>query len=108
MTGEGVESEGERLHMRSITPGRETRAGWLHTVVLGEGKKRQIRRMFAAAGATVLRLQRVAMGPLKLGDLQSGAWRHLTGSEVARLKAAAFRDSSENEMSVETGSDDHD
>ena len=87
MIREGVESEGERLHMRSITPGRKTRAGWLHTVVLGEGKKRQIRRMFAAAGATVLRLQRVAMGPLRLGELKSGAWRILTPGEVARLKA---------------------
>ncbi len=108
MTGEGVESEGERLRMLSITPGRETRAGWMHTVVLGEGKKRQIRRMFAEAGAKVLRLRRVAMGPLKLGEIQSGAWRHLTGNEVERLKNAACQNSSKNEISVETGSDDHD
>jgi len=57
-------------------------------VVLGEGKKRQIRRMMVAAGTKVLRLQRVAMGPLRLGNLKSGAWRRLTADEVERLRAA--------------------
>jgi 23S rRNA pseudouridine2605 synthase len=88
MTGEGVESEGERLRMKSITPKGDTRGGWLYEVVLGEGKKRQIRRMMAGAGTKVLRLQRVAMGPLQLGNLKPGAWRRLTAGEVERLQAA--------------------
>jgi pseudouridine synthase len=88
MTGEGVDSEGERLRMKSIAPRGDTRGGWLFEVVLGEGKKRQIRRMMAAAGTKVLRLQRVAMGPLRLGNLKSGAWRRLTADEVERLRAA--------------------
>lgn len=92
MAGEGIESEGERLRMKSITPKGQTRGGWLYEVVLGEGRKRQIRRMIAWAGPTVLRLQRVAMGPLRLGNLKVGAWRHLTAEEVERLKAAAFRE----------------
>ncbi len=88
MTGAGVESEGERLRMRSIAPRGETRGGWLFEVVLGEGRKRQIRRMMTESGTKVLRLQRVAMGPLRLGNLKPGAWRHLTVDEVERLRAA--------------------
>jgi 23S rRNA pseudouridine2605 synthase len=64
------------------------RHGWLE-VVLDEGKNRQIRRMIEAVGMKVLRLVRVALGPLVLGDLAKGAWRHLTAAEVAALRAAA-------------------
>ncbi len=86
MTGGGVESEGECLRMRSIEPKGQTRGGWLYEVVLGEGRKRQIRRMIAWAGPKVLRLQRVAMGSLRLGTLKMGGWRHLTPVEVERLR----------------------
>ena len=95
MTGEGVESEGERLRMLAIAPRGKTPGGWLYEVVLGEGKKRQIRRMIAGSGGKVLRLQRVAMGPLRLGNLKSGGWRHLTAEEVARLRAAGIGKESE-------------
>lgn len=81
MIGEGLWSEGEQLRMRAITAGRRTPGGWLHTAVLGEGRNRQIRRMFEALGVTVLRLRRVAMGPLRLGGLKVGAWRPLTPRE---------------------------
>jgi 23S rRNA pseudouridine2457 synthase len=60
---------------------------WLK-VVLREGKKRQLRRMTAAAGFPTLRLVRVALGPLTLGDLAPGEWRELTLHEVQRLRAA--------------------
>jgi pseudouridine synthase len=90
MTREGIESEGDHLLMKSISPKGETRGGWLYKVVLGEGKKRQIRRMMAWAGRKVLRLQRVAMGPLRLGTLKTGAWRYLNPSEVVQLKSAGY------------------
>ena len=54
-------------------------------VVLREGKKRQLRRMTAAGGLPCLRLGRVAIGPLTLGDLQPGQWRWVTADEEMSL-----------------------
>jgi 23S rRNA pseudouridine2605 synthase len=54
---------------------------WLE-IVLDEGKNRQIRRLLEAYGIEVLRLVRVAIGPLKLGALAKGQWRYLTKEEV--------------------------
>jgi 23S rRNA pseudouridine2605 synthase len=55
--------------------------------VLREGRKRQIRRMCAAVGHPVERLIRVRIGPIELGDLPPGAHRHLTETELERLRA---------------------
>ena len=55
-------------------------------VTIHEGRNRQVRRMCDAAGMNVLRLQRVAEGKLKLGDLPLGKWRHLTREELAGLE----------------------
>lgn len=55
---------------------------WLK-ITLREGQNRQIRRMTAAVGHPTLRLVRVAVGPVTLGDLQPGRWRELKGAEVA-------------------------
>ena len=55
-------------------------------VTIHEGRNRQVRRMCAMAGMMVLRLQRIAEGQLKLGDLPKGKWRHLTEAEVRALK----------------------
>lgn len=60
-----------------------------YAVVLAEGRKRQIRRMFECLGRTVLDLQRVRLGPLRLGDLPEGALRPLSAAERERLKRAA-------------------
>jgi 23S rRNA pseudouridine2605 synthase len=57
---------------------------WLE-IVLDEGKNRQIRRMLEALGVEVLRLMRVAIGPLPLGDLAKGAYRALTIEEKRML-----------------------
>jgi 23S rRNA pseudouridine2457 synthase len=58
---------------------------WLK-VTLREGQNRQIRRMTAAVGHPTLRLVRVAVGPVTLGDLQPGQWRELKGAEMAGLR----------------------
>jgi 23S rRNA pseudouridine2605 synthase len=58
-------------------------------IVLDEGRYRQIRRVFEAAGVEVLRLVRVAIGPLALGTLARGEWRHLTAAEVSALRKSA-------------------
>ena len=53
-----------------------------------EGRNRQVRRMFLALGRPLKELRRVAVGPLELGDLASGAWRPLTAAELRALRAA--------------------
>jgi pseudouridine synthase len=55
------------------------------TVVLTEGRKREVRRMMSAVGHHVLRLKRVRFGPVRLGDLEPGTWRHLDERECAEL-----------------------
>ena len=56
------------------------------TMVIHQGKNRQIRRMCAAAGLEVLRLKRVREGGLRLHDLQAGCWKLLTNEEIFLLK----------------------
>ena len=57
-----------------------------HLIVeLTEGKNREIRRLFAAVGAEVTRLLRIAYGPIELGSLQPGEWRALTRDAFSRL-----------------------
>ena len=54
-------------------------------MIINEGKNRQVRRMTAAVGYPTLRLIRVALGPLPLGDLAPGQYRELDTGEVRRL-----------------------
>ena len=61
---------------------------WL-AIVLDEGKNRQIRRMLEGCGVEVLRLIRVAIGPLQLGDLAKGKARELTMAEIQSLALAS-------------------
>lgn len=57
---------------------------WLR-VVLREGRNRQLRRMTAAVGHPTLRLVRIAVGPITLGDLTPGSWRDSSPQELAGL-----------------------
>lgn len=69
--------------------GGECPAGVRLEIAIKEGRNRQVRRMCAAVGHEVVSLERVAFGPLLLGDLRRGASRRLDESEVARLRDAA-------------------
>ena len=73
------------LALKSV---RELRRGeknsWLE-IVLDEGRNRQIRRVLAAFGIGVLRLVRVAIGPIALGDLGKGQTRSLTLHELTQV-----------------------
>ena len=59
----------------------------LLSITIHEGKNRQIRRMCAACGLHVKRLQRVREHTLTLGDLPPGAWRNLTEQELLATKS---------------------
>lgn len=86
---EGVSTPGgDRLSaLRARLLRQGTRNSWLE-VVLDEGKNRHVRRLLAALGVEVLRLVRVAVGPLELGELPRGAWRHLREEELREMERA--------------------
>ena len=69
---------------KPVTPHGPT--SWVE-IRLHEGKKRQIRHMTAAVGLFTLRLVRVAIGPVGVGELLPGEWRELTSKEISLLKA---------------------
>jgi 23S rRNA pseudouridine2605 synthase len=84
----GIDDAGERLAAVSV---RLLRFGeknaWLE-VVLDEGRNRHIRRLLTALGYDVLRLVRIAIGPIELGELAKGSFRTLTDSEAQSLRAS--------------------
>jgi 23S rRNA pseudouridine2605 synthase len=82
---EGVDLDDGRTNpagVRQLEPG-------VVEMTLFEGRKRQVRRMCEAVGHPVRSLERVAFGPLRLGDLEPGASRRLTAAEVERMRKAA-------------------
>ena len=85
----GIETEhGELLRCKRVNILRMgEKNSWLE-IALDEGKNRHIRRMLDARGVEVLRLIRVAIGPLLLGDLKKGAHRRLTAAELKSLQGA--------------------
>jgi 23S rRNA pseudouridine2605 synthase len=79
---EGVEAEeGDFLQARKASLLRKGKRNCWLEVVLQEGKNRHLRRLLSALGVNVLRLVRVAIGPLQLGALGKGEVRLLTGEE---------------------------
>ena len=65
---------------------RETDVDCVVEITITEGRNRQVRRMVEALGAKVVRLVRVAIGPLQIGDLEIGSIRELTAAEVELLQ----------------------
>ena len=82
-------SEGDRLAPVEVTVlPSQSRRGIVLEMVLHQGLNRQIRRMCRDVDFTVLRLMRVAEGPVDLGDLEPGRVRPLSSSEVSALRRA--------------------
>jgi len=77
----------ERDHL----PLPERGTTWLK-IVIGEGRKHQVRRMCEIIGHPVVRLIRVGMGPLRLDDLPVGKYRYLASEEIAALRAIVSGD----------------
>lgn len=67
---------------------RQARPGVLE-ITIHEGRKHQVKRMCEAIGHPVVTLTRIAIGPLRLGDLAVGGVRRLSAAEVQRLRDAA-------------------
>ena len=85
----GVILDGERTAPARVD-GVETGTGPVQIhIVIRQGRKRQVRRMFRAIGHEVLHLNRVRIGQLTLGDLPVGKWQELTEEEIERLTASA-------------------
>jgi len=83
----GIYIEGRKTapaHVKILKLGpRETQC----TIEIKEGKKRQIRIMFAKVGHPVVHLKRIAIGPIRADDLERGQWRFLRKEEVKLLKS---------------------
>lgn len=88
------------LQLPMVISGRETAPASVHvlkehgdggllSIIIHEGRNRQIRKLCEAAGLTVKRLKRISIGELQLGKLPSGRWRQLTDKEVKYLKELA-------------------
>ncbi|MBE2224819.1 MAG: rRNA pseudouridine synthase [Anaerolineae bacterium] len=84
----GVMLDGKMTAPTKITVMEEHPAFTKLEIVMREGRKRQIRRIAADLGHPVRRLVRIRIGPLELGTLQKGKWRHLRTNEVAALQKA--------------------
>lgn len=80
MTLDGHRLRPAQVQLLEVGDGRARLRMTIH-----EGRNRQVRRMCQQAGMTVLRLRRVAEGPLQLGALPPGKWRELTAAERRAL-----------------------
>lgn len=85
----GVEVEGRPVGRAVVEKLNEEGDNTWLKLILTEGRKREIREVARTLGHPVKQLIRVRIGPIKLGNLKPGAWRHLTAAEVQRLKAEA-------------------
>lgn len=83
----GVKSENEILRVLKINDECENK-NYSYIITLGEGKNRHIRRMMAELGVHIVYLKRIAIGPIKLGDIEKGEWRFLKQKEIEDLKSA--------------------
>jgi 23S rRNA pseudouridine2605 synthase len=83
--------DGEVLRAKSVQILRQGKRNTWLTIVLDEGKNRHIRRMLEIAGVDVLRLVRVAIGPLALAETQKGCCRFLSAEEKNALDVALRR-----------------
>jgi len=80
----GVSSRGERLTAGEVAVRKASSRESHLMVTLREGRNREVRRLFEAIGHEVMRLKRVRLGTLELGDLGPGKWREVTRAELRR------------------------
>jgi 23S rRNA pseudouridine2605 synthase len=79
--------DGEPLKAQAAELLHPTRQNAWIAISLDQGRYRQVRRMCEAVGHPVLKLVRVAVGPIHLGSLGRGEWRPLTAAELGELRS---------------------
>ena len=84
----GVELDDGPTRPALVTRLRNPGGRTVFEMTITEGRNRQVRRMVEAIGSKVLKLVRVSLGPLRLGDMQPGRWRELTPQELGALRKA--------------------
>lgn len=89
---QGVVIEGRKTMPCEIEVLKRTRRTTRLKVILYEGRKRQIRKMMKMINHPVISLERVAIGPVKLGDMKPGSFRHLTEEELNSFKTRYFKE----------------
>ncbi|MCF6290837.1 MAG: rRNA pseudouridine synthase [Desulfobacterales bacterium] len=82
---QGIELEGRRTWPARLRVCGQSARDTSIEIIIHEGRKRQIRKMFAAIGHRVLALKRTAYGNLRLGSLPSGRYRILTARDLAKI-----------------------
>ena len=81
----GIFHEGERLKALAARIVSGTRRKSVVELELGEGKNREVRRLFESQAVTVKKLQRIQIGKIRLGELKPGKWRTLNAVEIKTL-----------------------
>ena len=83
---QGVKHGGQMLRAQKAALLDTNRSRSVMELVLTEGKNREIRRMFATQEIKIIRLIRMQIGSVKLGELPTGKWRTLTKTEIETLQ----------------------
>ena len=86
--GRGIELKDGPTRPARVERVRESGGKSVFEITITEGRNRQVRRMIETLGAKVLKLVRVAIGPIRIGDLKIGETRELTREEVTRLASS--------------------
>lgn len=84
---QGVEDAGETLKAEKARTISATNSKSVVELELAEGRNREVRRLFASQELNVIKLQRIQIGRIKLGELPVGKWRTLTDTEIKSLLA---------------------
>lgn len=82
---DGVMIDGQKTWPAKIRLSKKKAGGTRYRVVIHQGRKRQVRKMFQAIGHPVIHLKRIAYGRLTLGSLKSGAFRLLDPAELEKI-----------------------
>jgi len=82
---QGIFAGGEKLKALTARLISSSRSKSVVELELGEGKNREVRRLFESQNITVTKLQRTQIGKIKLGELKPGKWRTLTVAEIKTL-----------------------
>ena len=90
---DGVElSDGPTLPAQ-VKHVRDSASSTFLEITIKEGRNRQVRRMIEAVGSKVRKLVRIALGPLRINNLEIGKWRYLTAAEVQALRKSGTQSS---------------